>query len=95
MFFLNGARRGLAFLLAVCLAHNPVVASYLSVGFLFAVPARVAADAFTDKAAQGQGVGTSLLNSFTPPSVSQSTGTITLQNGKAGGQTVEQSAMFQ
>jgi conjugal transfer mating pair stabilization protein TraN len=95
MTFLNGFRRALALLLAACLAHNPVFAQYVGIGILFAASGRAAAGAFTDKAAEGQGVGASMLGAFTPAVVNPSTGTLTLKNGQAAGQTVEPSAMFQ
>jgi conjugal transfer mating pair stabilization protein TraN len=87
-------KRLLALMLTVCLANQQVAVAYFGVWSLWLMPHKAAADVFTDSAASGQSFGTGLVNSFAPPSVDQGSGQITLQNGMAQGQGIDQSGLY-
>lgn len=87
-------KRVLAFALAAFLVNQQVAVAYFGVWSLWLVVPKASADAFTDSAASGQSLGTGLVNSFAPPSVDQGSGQITLRNGGAQGQTIDQSGLY-
>jgi len=81
--------------LIVCLVHNPIAGFYLWTGLLFFKPFPAFADAFLDRAAEGQAFGTGLMTGYSIPNVNSSTGQMTLTNGLVAGQTVQQGELFQ
>jgi conjugal transfer mating pair stabilization protein TraN len=81
--------------LVITLTHNPIAISYMMTGVLFFKPFPAFADAFLDKAAEGQSFGTGIMNDYNIPSVNATTGQMTLNNGLVAGQTVQQNELFQ
>jgi conjugal transfer mating pair stabilization protein TraN len=92
---MENIQKPIASLLIVCIFHNSIAAFYLLTLATFFVPFPAFADAFLDKAAEGEALGGTLMNGFSVPNVNSSTGQITLTNGPVAGQTIEQNAMFQ
>ncbi len=88
-------QKPIAHLLMVCIFHNSIAAFYLLTMAAFFVPFPTFADTFLDKAAEGEALGSSLMSTFTVPNVDGGTGQITLTNGLAAGQSIEQDEMFQ
>lgn len=87
-------RKVLAFALASLLASQQFAIAYFGVPALWLVPHKANADEYTDSASSGQALGTGLVNSFAPASVDQGSGQITLLNGSANGQTIDQSVLY-
>jgi conjugal transfer mating pair stabilization protein TraN len=87
-------RKILAFALAFILANQQFAFACFSIQALWLVPHKAGADAFADSAASGQALGTGMVNAYTPPLVDQDSGMITLRNGSANGQTLEQSGLY-
>ena len=85
----------IAWLLIACLVNNPIYAFYIVTGLLFFKPFPAFADEFINKAAEGQALGTQIMSDYSIPSVNSTTGQMTLNNGLAAGQTVQQNELFQ
>ncbi|PPD50737.1 MAG: hypothetical protein CTY16_01065 [Methylobacter sp.] len=85
----------IASLLIMCLAHNSVASVYLATSVLFFTPFSAIADAFIDQANDGKNLGSTLRSDFVLPEMDASSGTMTLKNGAANGQTVQQNELFQ
>jgi conjugal transfer mating pair stabilization protein TraN len=85
----------IAHLLIICIAHNSVAAAYIITNLIFFLPLPAFADAFLDKATEGQALGSELLSGFSVPNVNESTGTITMTNGLVAGQQLQQNELFQ
>jgi len=87
--------KAIAHLLIICLAHNSVASAYLATSVLFFTPFSAIADAFIDQANDGQNLGGTLRSDFVLPEMDAASGTMTLKNGAANGQTVRQNELFQ
>lgn len=85
----------IASLLIMCLAHNSVASVYLATSVLFFTPFSAIADAFIDQANDGKNLGSTLRSDFVLPEMDAASGTMTLKNGAANGQTVQQNELFQ
>ena len=81
--------------LIACLVNNPIYAFYVVTGLLFFKPFPAFADEFINKAIEGQAFGTQIMSDYSVPSVNSTTGQMTLNNGLAAGQTVQQNELFQ
>jgi conjugal transfer mating pair stabilization protein TraN len=87
--------KAVAEILIVCIFHNSVAVFYIAARFAFFTPFPAFADAFIDKAVEGEALGGTLMSEFTIPDVNASTGEITLTNGPVAGQKIQQNEMFQ
>ncbi|POZ50655.1 conjugal transfer protein TraN [Methylovulum psychrotolerans] len=87
--------KAIASLLIICLANNSVASVYLATSVLFFTPFSAIADVFIDKAESGKALGGSLRSGFVLPEMDAASGTMTLKNGAANGQTVQQNELFQ
>ena len=85
----------IAWALIACLACNPVYGFYLMTGLVFFTPFPAFADNFIDKATEGQTFGKQIRSDFSLPGVNSTTGEMTLNNGLAAGQTLQQNELFQ
>ncbi|WAK04480.1 conjugal transfer protein TraN [Methylobacter sp. YRD-M1] len=88
-------RKAVAEILIFCIFHNSVAVFYLAARVAFFTPFPAFADAFMDKAAEGEAFGGTLMSEFTIPNVDASSGEITLTNGQVAGQKLQQNEMFQ
>ena len=84
---MENIQKPISSLLIVCIFHNSIAAFYLLTLAAFFVPFPAFADAFLDKAAEGEALGGTFMNGFSVPNVNSSTGQITLTNGAVAGQT--------
>ncbi|WP_347990203.1 conjugal transfer protein TraN [Methylomonas sp. AM2-LC] len=85
-------------IVAFCLLHNSIAAFYISARWLplmSMTPISAIADVITSNAAEGQSTAATLLKSYQQPTANTTTGTITLKNGQASGQTLQQNQLFQ
>lgn len=88
-------QKPIAILIIGCIFHNSIAAFYLATTAIFFLPFPAFADAFLDKAAEGEALGSTLMSTFTVPIVDSGSGQITLTNGLAAVQTIQQNEMFQ
>jgi conjugal transfer mating pair stabilization protein TraN len=88
-------QRPVASLLIVCIFHNSIAAFYLLTLIAFFEPFPAYAEAFLDKATEGEVLGGTLMNEFSVPNVNSSNGQIKLTNGLVSGETIEQNELFQ
>ncbi len=85
----------IAWALIACLVNNPIYGFYFVTGLLFFKPFPAFADAFIDRPPKAKTLGTELMTDYSIPMVNSSTGEMTLTNGLAHGQTVQQNELFQ
>ena len=85
----------IASLLIMCLAHNSVASVYIATSVLFFTPFSAIADAFIDQANDGKSLGSTIRSDFVLPEMDSASGKMTLKNGAANGQTIQQNELFQ